>query len=149
MLGYLASIVPIPGGIGVLEAGLSGALILYGVSPAHAVAAVLIYHTIALWVPGLGGLCAYLGLRPRPVGAGKPAPVAEHRQCVPAGRMSSKLLHPRLRQGGQRAGLRKYDHGGCGAVRKGGWGGVGWAACGVDVPCRGAPGCPGFTGWET
>lgn len=25
----------------------------------------IVYHAIALWVPGLGGLCAYLRLRPR------------------------------------------------------------------------------------
>jgi len=64
-IGYLANALPIPGGIGVLDAGLAGALILYGVSPTHAAAAVLVYHAIALWVPGLGGLGAYLRLRPR------------------------------------------------------------------------------------
>jgi uncharacterized membrane protein YbhN (UPF0104 family) len=63
-IGYLANALPIPAGIGVLDAGLTGALALYGVEPTHAVAAVLVYHAIALWVPGLGGLCAYLRLRP-------------------------------------------------------------------------------------
>jgi uncharacterized membrane protein YbhN (UPF0104 family) len=63
-IGYLANMLPIPAGIGVLDAGLTGALLLYGVAPAHAAAAVLVYHAIALWVPGLGGLCAYLRLRP-------------------------------------------------------------------------------------
>jgi uncharacterized membrane protein YbhN (UPF0104 family) len=64
-IGYLANALPVPGGIGVLDAGLAGALVLYGVSPTHAAAAVLVYHAIALWVPGLGGLWAYLRLRPR------------------------------------------------------------------------------------
>jgi uncharacterized membrane protein YbhN (UPF0104 family) len=64
-VGYLANALPIPGGIGVLDAGLTGALALYGLAPAHAAAAVLVYHAIALWVPGLGGLVAYLRLRPR------------------------------------------------------------------------------------
>jgi uncharacterized membrane protein YbhN (UPF0104 family) len=64
-IGYLANALPIPGGIGVLDAGLTGALVLYGVSGTHAVAAVLVYHAIALWVPGLGGFLAYLRLRPR------------------------------------------------------------------------------------
>jgi uncharacterized membrane protein YbhN (UPF0104 family) len=64
-IGYLANALPIPGGIGVLDAGLTGALALYGISPEHAAAAVLVYHAIALWVPGLGGLLAYLRLRPR------------------------------------------------------------------------------------
>jgi uncharacterized membrane protein YbhN (UPF0104 family) len=63
-IGYLSNILPIPGGIGVLDAGLAGALLLYGASPAHVTAAVLVYHAIALWTPGLGGTLAYLQLRP-------------------------------------------------------------------------------------
>ena len=63
-IGYLANAVPIPGGIGALDAGLTGALVLYGTaSPSTAAAAVLVYHAIALWLPGLGGLYAYLRLR--------------------------------------------------------------------------------------
>jgi uncharacterized membrane protein YbhN (UPF0104 family) len=65
-IGYAANSLPIPGGIGVLDAGLTGALVLYGVSPVHAAAAVIVYHAIAFWVPGLGGVLAYLRLRPRP-----------------------------------------------------------------------------------
>jgi uncharacterized membrane protein YbhN (UPF0104 family) len=64
-IGYLANALPIPGGIGVLDAGLAGALVLYGSSGTDAAAAVLVYHAIALWVPGLGGSLAYLRLRPR------------------------------------------------------------------------------------
>jgi uncharacterized membrane protein YbhN (UPF0104 family) len=64
-IGYLANALPIPGGIGVLDAGLTGALVLYGASPVHAAAAVLVYHAIAFWVPSLGGLVAYARLRPR------------------------------------------------------------------------------------
>jgi uncharacterized membrane protein YbhN (UPF0104 family) len=73
-IGYAANSLPIPGGIGVLDAGLTGALVLYGVSPVHAAAAVIVYHAIALWVPGLGGLLAYLRLRPRLLQAAGPAP---------------------------------------------------------------------------
>jgi uncharacterized membrane protein YbhN (UPF0104 family) len=64
-IGYVANVIPVPGGIGVLDAGLTGALSLYGVSSTHAAAAVVLYHAIALWVPGVGGLYAYLRLRPR------------------------------------------------------------------------------------
>jgi uncharacterized membrane protein YbhN (UPF0104 family) len=73
-VGYAANWLPIPGGIGVLDAGLSGALVLYGVSPVHAAAAVIVYHAIAFWVPGLGGLAAYMRLRPRLLQGGAPAP---------------------------------------------------------------------------
>lgn len=64
-IGYLATALPVPGGFGVLDAGLSGALLLYGAPPAHVVAAVLVYHAIALLVPAGGGLIAYARLRPR------------------------------------------------------------------------------------
>ena len=68
-VGYAANSLPIPGGVGVLDAGLTGALLLYGVSPVHAAAAVIVYHAIAFWIPGLGGLLAYMRLRPRLVAA--------------------------------------------------------------------------------
>jgi hypothetical protein len=71
-IGYAADSLPVPGGIGVLDAGLTGALVLYGVSPVRAAAAVIVYHAIAFWVPGLGGLLAYLRLRPRLMRGGAP-----------------------------------------------------------------------------
>ncbi|HKR98157.1 MAG TPA: lysylphosphatidylglycerol synthase transmembrane domain-containing protein [Candidatus Dormibacteraeota bacterium] len=73
-IGYAANWLPVPGGIGALDAGLTGALTLYGVSPIHASAAVLVYHAIAFWVPGLGGLLAYVRLRPRLLQAGAHTP---------------------------------------------------------------------------
>jgi uncharacterized membrane protein YbhN (UPF0104 family) len=63
LIGYLATIIPIPAGIGVLEGGLVGTLVLYGAPPAQTAAAVLIYHAIAFWIPSLGGLGAYTALR--------------------------------------------------------------------------------------
>jgi uncharacterized membrane protein YbhN (UPF0104 family) len=59
-IGYLATMVPIPAGLGVLDSGLAGALVLYGCSPAAAVGAVLLYHAVSIWLPGLGGLLAWL-----------------------------------------------------------------------------------------
>jgi uncharacterized membrane protein YbhN (UPF0104 family) len=64
-IGYLANALPVPGGVGVLDAGLVGALLVYGAAPADAAAAVLVYHAIAFWIPALGGLLAYARLRPR------------------------------------------------------------------------------------
>jgi len=75
MLGYLANIIPVPGGIGVLDSGLAGMLVAYGAPATHAAAAVLVYHAIAFWVPGLGGLGAYALLRRQLVGSSRP-PVA-------------------------------------------------------------------------
>ena len=63
LAGYLANAIPIPGGIGVLDAGLIGALALYGLPVTHAAAAVLVYHAIAFWIPTLGGTIAYVPLR--------------------------------------------------------------------------------------
>jgi uncharacterized membrane protein YbhN (UPF0104 family) len=68
-IGYLATAVPVPAGIGVLDTGLAASLVLYGMSPAASVGAVLVYHAISIWVPGTGGLAAWLptsGRRLRP-----------------------------------------------------------------------------------
>jgi uncharacterized membrane protein YbhN (UPF0104 family) len=65
LAGYLANAIPIPGGIGVLDSGLVGALALYGLPVTNAAAAVLVYHAIAFWIPTLGGTLAYARLRPR------------------------------------------------------------------------------------
>jgi uncharacterized membrane protein YbhN (UPF0104 family) len=63
LLGYLANVIPAPGGIGVLEGGLAGALVIYGAPVTQATAAVLVYHAVAFWIPSLGGLLAYSLLR--------------------------------------------------------------------------------------
>jgi uncharacterized membrane protein YbhN (UPF0104 family) len=62
-IGYLATAVPMPAGLGVLDAGLAGALVLYGLPATASVGAVLVYHAISIWVPGLGGLIAWLSTR--------------------------------------------------------------------------------------
>jgi uncharacterized membrane protein YbhN (UPF0104 family) len=62
-IGYLANLIPIPGGVGVLEGGLLGALLLYGLPPAQTAAAVILYHAIALWIPTLGGALGFARLR--------------------------------------------------------------------------------------
>ncbi len=80
LAGYLANAVPIPGGVGILDAGLIGALALYGLPVTHAAAAVLVYHAIAFWIPTLGGTIAYVPLRRRLTLAG------EHGIEMPAGK---------------------------------------------------------------
>lgn len=64
LIGYLGNVLPVPGGIGALDGGLTGALVLYGADPASAAAAVLVYHAIVLWIPTLLGTLAFLRLRP-------------------------------------------------------------------------------------
>jgi uncharacterized membrane protein YbhN (UPF0104 family) len=63
LAGYMANAIPVPGGIGVLDAGLVGALAIYGLPVTHAAAAVLVYHAIAFWIPTLGGALGYARLR--------------------------------------------------------------------------------------
>ncbi|MGN6870437.1 MAG: lysylphosphatidylglycerol synthase domain-containing protein [Solirubrobacteraceae bacterium] len=79
LIGYLANLVPIPGGFGVLEGGLAGCLIAYGAPPTQAAAAVVVYHAIAFWSPSLGGLAGFALLRRRLVGGG---PHADTQTCA-------------------------------------------------------------------
>jgi uncharacterized membrane protein YbhN (UPF0104 family) len=76
LLGYLANAIPLPGGIGVLDAGLVGALTLYGLPLTHAAAAVLVYHAIAFWIPTVGGALGYLRVRRRLEGEAGPSRLA-------------------------------------------------------------------------
>jgi uncharacterized membrane protein YbhN (UPF0104 family) len=65
LIGYLANLIPIPGGFGVLEGGLAATLVVYGAPATEATAAVIVYHAIAFWIPSLGGLGGYALLRRR------------------------------------------------------------------------------------
>ncbi|MGI8559288.1 MAG: lysylphosphatidylglycerol synthase domain-containing protein [Solirubrobacteraceae bacterium] len=62
-IGYIANVIPVPGGIGVLDGSLIGTLVLYGVSATGAAAATVVYHGIALWIPAVIGTVAFLRLR--------------------------------------------------------------------------------------
>lgn len=64
-IGYLATMIPMPAGLGVLDSGLAAVLVLYGLPATASVSAVLLYHAIAIWVPGLGGVAAWLPVRRR------------------------------------------------------------------------------------
>jgi uncharacterized protein (TIRG00374 family) len=48
-----------PGGLGVVEASLSGLLVLAGVHPGSAFVATLAYRLAAYWLPLLAGAIAY------------------------------------------------------------------------------------------
>jgi uncharacterized membrane protein YbhN (UPF0104 family) len=80
IIGQLGGLVPLPGGIGGLDLGLLGALVLYGVNTTDAAVAILAYRGLLLTVPAVVGLPA-LGLLRRRLRR------EDHdiRACVPGG----------------------------------------------------------------
>lgn len=62
-VGMLANLLPLPGGIGVVDGGMIGAFVAFGVSPSLAVPAVLMYRLFAFWLPSIPGAIAYFQLR--------------------------------------------------------------------------------------
>jgi uncharacterized membrane protein YbhN (UPF0104 family) len=62
-IAYLSNLLPIPGGIGVLDGSMVGALVLYGAGATPAAAATLVYHAISLWIPAVWGTVAFVMLR--------------------------------------------------------------------------------------
>jgi uncharacterized membrane protein YbhN (UPF0104 family) len=65
VVGSLAGAVPVPAGIGALDGGLIGALVLYGAPPAPAAAAVVLYRGITLLLPVVLGAAGCLDRKPR------------------------------------------------------------------------------------
>jgi uncharacterized protein (TIRG00374 family) len=63
LIGELGGLIPVPGGIGGVDAGLVGTLALYNVPITAATSAVLAYRAIALWVPAVLGAGAFVALR--------------------------------------------------------------------------------------
>jgi uncharacterized membrane protein YbhN (UPF0104 family) len=63
LLGQLGGLLPIPGGIGGIDGGLFGALVVYGLPAAATAAAILAYRVILFWLPLLLGGAAFLSLR--------------------------------------------------------------------------------------
>ena len=63
LIGQLGNWLPVPGGIGGVELGMVGALVLYGLPALTATAAVLLYRAIELWIPAVLGIAAFVQLR--------------------------------------------------------------------------------------
>jgi uncharacterized membrane protein YbhN (UPF0104 family) len=64
LVGMLANSVPVPGGFLAVEGGLWGMLLAFGVRPsAVAIAAVIVYRAISLWIPAIIGSVAFVSLR--------------------------------------------------------------------------------------
>jgi uncharacterized membrane protein YbhN (UPF0104 family) len=62
LIGQLGGLLPLPGGVGGIDGGLIGVLVLYGAPLAPTVAAVLAYRLILFWVPLLVGAPAFVAL---------------------------------------------------------------------------------------
>jgi uncharacterized membrane protein YbhN (UPF0104 family) len=78
LIGQLGGLLPIPGGIGGIDGGLIGTLIVYGAPAAGTAAAVLGYRVILFWLPLIVGGIAFAALR-RDMPAGQ-----ELASCAPA-----------------------------------------------------------------
>jgi uncharacterized protein (TIRG00374 family) len=73
LIGQLGGLLPLPGGVGGIDGGLIGVLVLYGAPVAATVAAVLAYRLILFWVPLIAGAPAFVTLGRRMSGATSPA----------------------------------------------------------------------------
>jgi uncharacterized membrane protein YbhN (UPF0104 family) len=63
LIGQLGGLLPIPGGIGGIDGGLIGTLIVFGAPAAGTAAAVLGYRVILFWLPLIAGGIAFASLR--------------------------------------------------------------------------------------
>jgi uncharacterized protein (TIRG00374 family) len=63
LIGQLGGLLPLPGGVGGIDGGLIGTLIVYGAPAAATTAAVLAYRVILFWVPLLFGAVGFVSLR--------------------------------------------------------------------------------------
>lgn len=63
LIGQIGGLLPIPGGIGGIDGGLIGTLIVYGAPAAGTAAAVLGYRVILFWLPLIAGAVAFAALR--------------------------------------------------------------------------------------
>jgi uncharacterized membrane protein YbhN (UPF0104 family) len=63
LIGQLGGLLPLPGGLGGIDGGLIGTLIVYGAPVAGTAAAVLAYRVILFWLPLLAGTVAFTSLR--------------------------------------------------------------------------------------
>jgi hypothetical protein len=60
LVGSLGTALPLPAGLGAVEGGLIGALVLYGAPAAPAAGAVLLYRGVSLSLPVALGGCAWV-----------------------------------------------------------------------------------------
>jgi uncharacterized membrane protein YbhN (UPF0104 family) len=76
LIGQLGGLLPIPGGIGGIDGGLIGTLIVFGTPAAGTAAAVFAYRLILFWLPLFLGAIAFTSLRRDMPGGGELASCA-------------------------------------------------------------------------
>src|SRR3954452_7668322 len=74
LIGQLGGLLPLPGGVGGIDGGLIGVLVLYGAPVAPPVAAVLAYRLILFWIPLILGAPAFYTLWRRMTGRSLTSP---------------------------------------------------------------------------
>ena len=82
-VGMFANLLPLPGGVGGVDAGMIGAFVLFGLPDNSVFAAVLVYRFFAFWLPLVPGIVAFFQLRAHGAAlggaAGQPAGRQRHR----------------------------------------------------------------------
>jgi uncharacterized protein (TIRG00374 family) len=63
LIGQLGGLLPIPGGLGGIDGGLIGTLVVFGAPAAATASAVLAFRVVAFWVPLTGGAIGFAALR--------------------------------------------------------------------------------------
>jgi uncharacterized membrane protein YbhN (UPF0104 family) len=63
LIGQLGGLLPLPGGLGGIDGGLLGTLVVYGTPVATTAAAILAYRVILFWLPLIVGGIAFASLR--------------------------------------------------------------------------------------
>ena len=90
-IAYISNAIPVPGGIGILDGSLVGALVLYGVGATNAAAATLVYHATSLWIPAMWGTLAFLLLRRNRCQPLELRPTREERRRIRVSRRAPEL----------------------------------------------------------
>jgi hypothetical protein len=76
-LGQLGNLLPLPGGVGGTEGGMTGAFVACGVSLELTLVSVVTYQVISSYLPAIPGMPAYAALRRRMRSWGEPEPEPE------------------------------------------------------------------------
>jgi uncharacterized membrane protein YbhN (UPF0104 family) len=105
LVGSLGTLLPLPAGIGAVEGGLFGALVIYGAPAAPAAGAVLLYRGVSVSLPVLLSAVAWMprpAAGPRGTAAGRVTPTP--RGAGGRGRLSTRMTERRRKSRSRRAG---------------------------------------------